>query len=301
MKKNSARNLFFAIAFGAMACAAQNLPAKWEELTGPDFVKAIRQASGVCLLPFGSIEKSGPASPTGTNLFVIRIVAMEAVKQEYAVVFPEYYAGGVIDVSNHPGTIAYSSRLQRELLEETISEMARNGCQKIVILNGHSGNNSLIQTILNDQLLTPKNYVVYAVQGGPPKISPQQPESLKLPAEMHPSKPDADGHGGEERASVLLAYRPDVVHPERGHDEPIVVEGTSKLNLPAGVQTGVSRAKVAPTGYLGDASGATAARGKALVEYTVKRVVEAVRAIKADRETPELQKKFFEQRANPAQ
>ena len=36
---------------------AQALPAKWEELTAEDFVTAMARASGVCVLPFGIIEK----------------------------------------------------------------------------------------------------------------------------------------------------------------------------------------------------------------------------------------------------
>ena len=52
------------------ACPAQTLPAKWEELTAPDFVKALHEAQGVCLLPFGIIEKHGPAGPLGTDLIM---------------------------------------------------------------------------------------------------------------------------------------------------------------------------------------------------------------------------------------
>jgi hypothetical protein len=48
------------------------LPAKWEELTGPDFVQALQASKGTCALPFGIIEKHGPAGPLGTDLLNIR-------------------------------------------------------------------------------------------------------------------------------------------------------------------------------------------------------------------------------------
>jgi creatinine amidohydrolase len=48
-------------AFGS----AQQLSPKWEELTAADFVKALQSSSGVCLLPFGIIEKHGPSGPLG--------------------------------------------------------------------------------------------------------------------------------------------------------------------------------------------------------------------------------------------
>lgn len=281
------------------ACAAQSLPAKWDELTGPDFVKAVQQARGVCVLPMGGIEKNGPSQPLGTALFVGRIVTMEAVKQEYAVVFPEYFVTATNGESFLPGAIAYSARLQHDMLEETVNEMARNGCRKIVIVNASSANNSLLQYFLGTQMNKPKDYVVYTVFGGPPRMSPPTPQTLKMPAAMQPANPNGDGHGGEERTAMIMAYRPELAHPERAHDEPIVPEGSLRLNLPQGVQVGGAGIKTSPTGYLGDASGATAARGKAMVEYQAKIVAEAIKAIKADEESLQMQKQFFERRANP--
>ena len=92
-----------------------------------------------------------------------------------------------------------------------------------------------------------------------------------------------------------MTYRRDLVHPERAHDNPIVLEGSQHLKLPAGVQVGIERLKVASTGYQGDASGATAERGKALAEFTATRVAQAIRAVKDHAERPRLIKESFRQ------
>lgn len=280
-----------------LSLCAQQFSPQWEELTSPDFPKAVQKADGVCLLPMGSIEKFGPSGPLGTNLFVDRIVALEAVKQEYALVFPEYIVAGTNDVSNLPGAVAYSAHLQYEVLDETVSEMARNGCKKILIVNGHSGNGGLLSEFLNGEMEKPHDYVVYTIYGPQFRIVPGMPDADKVPAAAKESKPGADGHGGEERIAALLAYRPELIHLDRAHDE----SGSAgkRLNLPPGVQVGISRKAELPTGYEGDASGATAARGKALVDYAATRVVVAIRAIKADTESPKLQRDFFEERQNP--
>ena len=47
----------------ASSSAAQGLSAKWEELTGPDFVQGLQASKGTCALPFGIIEKHGPSGP----------------------------------------------------------------------------------------------------------------------------------------------------------------------------------------------------------------------------------------------
>ncbi len=61
---------------------AQEMPVQWEELTGPDFQKAIQKSGGTCLLPLGIIEKHGPHLPLGTDLINVRYVSVKAARQE---------------------------------------------------------------------------------------------------------------------------------------------------------------------------------------------------------------------------
>jgi len=107
----------------------------WEELTAADFISAIHQSQGTCLLPFGILEKHGPHLPLGTDLLDVRHAVLAAAQKEYALVFPEYYFGQIFEARHEPGTIAYSPRIQLDLLQETTDEMARNGCKKIIIVN----------------------------------------------------------------------------------------------------------------------------------------------------------------------
>src|SRR6202521_1854185 len=120
------------------------LSVHWEELTAADFRGAIEKSKGTCLLPFGILEKHGAHLPLGTDLLDVRPSALLAAEQEYAVVFPEYYFGQIFEARHEPGTVAYSTHLQLELLQETTDEMARNGCKKVIIVNGHGGNESLL-------------------------------------------------------------------------------------------------------------------------------------------------------------
>ena len=124
MKKHVLGALLVLLAHAGWA-AAQGLSAKWEELTGPDFVRALDSSKGTCALPFGIIEKHGPAGPLGTDLFNVRYTTGLAAKEEYTIIFPEYYVGQIFEARHQPGTIAYSARLQLEMLQETVSEMAQ--------------------------------------------------------------------------------------------------------------------------------------------------------------------------------
>lgn len=269
--------------------AAQDLPVGWEELTAPDFVQGLRLAQGVCLLPFGVIEKHGPAGPLGTDLISVRHASVSAARQEYAIVFPAYYFGQIFEAQHQPGTISYSRRLQLDLLEETVSEMARNGCKKVVVVNGHGGNTNLLRYFAQAQLEKPKDYVVYALFG-----AGEQEEATPLIA---PSGPGVDGHGGEGELSRLMAARPDLVHPERSPSQSGANQ--ARLPLPESIYTGIWWYANQPNHYQGDSAGANLERGQALMEQRIAHYVKAIRTIKADEAAPRLQREFFERVSHP--
>lgn len=273
-----------AITIGA---AAQSLSPKWEELTAADFVRALQDAKATCALPFGILEKHGPAGPIGTDLINVRFTTLRAAREEYVVVFPEYYVGQIFEARHQPGTIAYSSRLQLEMLQETVAEMGRNGCQKIAIVNGHGGNNQLLQYFAQTQLDSPKDYVVYTVSAL---------GSAGTPA-AGPSRPGVDGHAGEGEISNVMASRPELAHPERSSGESGADQ--NRLELPEGVFTGIWWYAKFPNHYQGDSAAANATRGEASTSATATRIANAIRAIKRDEAGPRLQKEFFERAAKP--
>ncbi len=269
------------LALVSLPLAAQTLSTHWEELTGPDFVRAIEKARGTCLLPFGIIEKHGPSGPLGTDLMNVRYATLQAATEEYAVVFPEYYFGQIFEAKHQPGTIAYSERLQFDLLQETTQEMARNGCRKILIVNGHGGNNSLLQYFTHMQIEHARGYVVYSFSN----------QGLGTPSgAAAPSKPGVDGHAGEGEISNVMASRPGLAYPERAGTES--GSDQKRLDLTEGVSTGITWYSRFPNHYQGDAAGATEARGQAALKILSGRIANAIRAIKADETTLRLQTEF---------
>src|ERR1700686_4142394 len=181
------------------AAAKSQLSVHWEELTVADFREGIRRSQGTCLLPFGILEKHGPHLPLGTDLLDVRYAALHAAEQEYAVVFPEYYFGQIAEARHEPGTMAYSRNLQLALLQETTDEMARNGCKKVLIVNGHGGNSSLLPYFAQTQLDKPHDYVVYVFD----EHAPQQGGPAK--------KTKIDMHAGESETSNMMISHPDLV------------------------------------------------------------------------------------------
>ncbi len=152
MKRASIATVVFCLLGILPARSQSKLSVNWEELTAAEFRDAIQLSKGACLLPFGILEKHGPHLPLGTDLLNVRHASLQAAQQEYAVVFPQYYFGQIFEAKHEPGTVAYSMELQLKLLQETTDEMARNGCKKIIIVNGHGGNEHLLPFFAQAQL-----------------------------------------------------------------------------------------------------------------------------------------------------
>lgn len=279
--------LMMAAAFLALTAQGQGkFSPKWEELTASDFRDAIGQSKGVCILPFGILEKHGPHLPLGTDLLNVRYAVLRAVDQEYAVVFPQYYFGQIFEAKHEPGTVAYSRDLQLKMLQETTDEMARNGCKKIFIVNGHGGNESLIPYFAQSQLDKPHDYVVYAIigernrSGGPAKKST-----------------GIDYHAGENETANTMVSHPELVHIDRAKQESGADQG--RVKLPDDIYTGIWWYARFPDHYSGDGSVARKELGEWNLDGWVQSIVEGLRAIKADDTSLKLQNEFYEKAKHP--
>ncbi len=269
-----------------LAWAQVKLSMHWEELTAADFRNAIQQAQGTCLLPFGILEKHGPHLPLGTDLLNVRYAALQAAEQEYAVVFPEYYFGQIFEARHEPGTVAYSTRLQLELLQETTDEMARNGCKKVIIVNGHGGNENLLPFFAQTQLEKTHDYVVYVLG------------LIELPPGGPPRKTSSvDWHAGEVETSTTMISHPDLVHMDRAGSESGADLG--RLKLPDNLYTGIWWYARFPNHYSGEGSAARRELGEFKMKTWQDAIVNAIRAVKADQESLKLQNEFFEKAKHP--
>jgi creatinine amidohydrolase len=285
MKKLVATTFFLLL--GVIPVRAQSkLSVKWEELTAEDFRTAIQQSKGTCLLPFGILEKHGPHLPLGTDLLNVRYAALHAAEQEFAVVFPEYYFGQIFEAKHEPGTVAYSMEVQLKLLQETTDEMARNGCKKVIIVNGHGGNEHLLPYFAQAQMASPKDYVVYVLDGERSRPGGPAKKSTGI-----------DYHAGENETSNTLYTHPELTHIDRARRES---GGDQKRqNLPEFLYTGIWWYARFPEHYSGDGSVATKELGEWNVQGWISTIVEAIRAVKADDASLKIQNEFYEKSKHP--
>ena len=288
------RNLLIFIFTVACISVSAQLPVKWEELSSAEFITAVEKAEKVCVVPLGVIEKHGPYLPLATDLLRARDIACEAAKKEYVVVFPEFYFGQINEARHQPGVIAYSPELVMKLLEETCNEIARNGFEKIILLNAHGGNNGMLSFFSMALLHKRHDYAVYFADVTELFADSTQQKQVM---EGYDKLPEGTmGHAGSDEASHILSLRPDLYKadckPESGED-------LNRLKNLSMVTTGIGWYAHFPNQYSGNAAFANKDLGDLMRRTFINGLVKAYKEVKADTVAPELLKKFYDDSEKP--
>jgi creatinine amidohydrolase len=284
MNQTNIMKILLILLFFTTYAVAQEIPARWDELTATDFPKALEKSSQTCILPIGILEKHGPHLPIGSDLIHVREWASRTVKKEYAVVFPDYFYGQINEAKQQPGAFALPSRVIWDLLDATIEEIARNGFKKIVIINGHGGNPEFIRFFIQSQLGKRHDYAVYFFE-------PVRDSMFNAKVtQMRKSDPSTDQHAGEKETSLNIYYRPDLVQMERASLE----SWTNQKRLPLPAYTAIWWYANFPNHYAGDGAKGTKELGQLFADFEIESLAKALKVIKADTKTLQLQKEYFD-------
>lgn len=206
------------------------------------------------LIPLGSTEQHGPHLPMATDAIIAEAVACAAAPgiREQArcpvVVAPTLPYGASGEHQDFPGTLSIGHHGLQVFLIELIRS-ASTWAERIVLVNAHGGNEPTLSAIVR-QMRGEGHGVIGAGCG------------LAAPT---------DSHAGHDETSVMLHLRPDLVRgalAQPGNLAPIE-ELMPRLRA-EGVRA------VAPSGVLGDPTGATAQAGRALLLEIAQRLVRQV-------------------------
>jgi creatinine amidohydrolase len=256
---------------------------QWEQLTAAEFAAAVRE-TGVCVIAMGVVEKHSEHLPLGTDFLNVHKIACMAAEKEAAVVFPPFYFGQIYEARCFPGTVTIKPTLLIELIRGMFDEIGRNGFSKIIVLNGHGGNNHLLSFLAQCSLWEEKPYSLYLPMG---HVPPDKREEWQAICET-----TLHGHACECETSISLANHGHLVKMDRVPEEPAMPLNRMQ-DLPP-TFTGIWWYSNYPDHYVGDARVATADKGRALARLQVDFLAQYIAAVKADQVVPALEKEFFE-------
>jgi len=176
-----------------------------------------------------------------------------------------------------------SSPERRYMIGQVAQVVGRHGVVAEGVFAVASGH-----TLTQAQMDKPHDYVVYV-------FWPMAKEAPGRP----PQKDKVDMHGGESETSRTMISRPDLVHMDRVQQES--GKDLARQKLPPDVYTGIWWYARFPNHYSGDASTASKELGEFDVKTMTNQIVEALKAIKADQVSLQLQNQFYEESKHPLQ
>ena len=257
----------------------------WEEASGPE-VAEFSKVTDVAILSMGCIEMHGPHLPAGSDYIIADGLARMVVERELVLMLPTsaYNING--QMKCYPGTISIPPILWIQLVEDICDEAARNGFRKIVIFPNHGGTYYVIDAFLshlfeNNRLeyRPKKNYQVFAVGWG--ELLEQWRKDGTLETKV------SNDHGGEMETSMVMYFRPDLVHLEKLEPLPEgkgpfyrAEKAPRMLGFIDYVNYRLDWIKQVPKGYVGIPHKATREKGEKMMKDLVNHFVAAIRRIK---------------------
>ena len=215
-------------------------------------------AQTTVVLPTASTEQHGPHLPICTDATICEAVcrtATELVSSEVSVTIAPIAAYGISDHHlPYPGVLSLPSVTFIGLISEIAAGLVASGFRKIVIVNGHGGNEDAVRIVARDLAnahavaIAATSYYLHA------KAAPAVNEALAVGP--------VPGHAGHFETSMMLALRPDLVHgrPEAGSGRYDPAPRPGVLLARFGDRIGDG------PGHTDDASQATAELGRRLLE-----------------------------------
>lgn len=236
----------------------------WMEWTTADFSPE-RMAETIAVLPIAAVEQHGPHLPLGTDTFIMEGYLARArglLADGARVLFLPVQAIGLSDEHGaFPGTLTTSAETLIRLVREIGGSVARAGIRKLLVVNSHGGNSSVID-IASRQLRTELGLVVVTTSWS----------RLGYPAGLFAEAEIRHGiHGGEIETSLMLAFRPDLVRMAEARNfvsRAATMESefaVLRADRPAGFAW--MSQDLHPSGAMGDARTASAAKGEAAASH----------------------------------
>ena len=244
----------------------------WLSLTTREFAP-----DRIAVLPVAAVESHGPHLPLGVDAliaeaYLTRVRALLPADSP-ALFLPVQAVGASDEHRAFKGTLTLAPDTALRAFTEIGESVFRAGIRKIVIVTSHGGNTALIELAARQLRVRHGMLAVHTAWG-----------RFGYPPGLFSEAEQVHGiHGGDIETSIMLAAWPHLVRRDKIADfRPITYAmerdlAVLRADMPAGF--GWMTQDLHPSGAVGDATLATAAKGEAALEHGAKAFVELLRDV----------------------
>ena len=227
----------------------------------------------IAILPVGAIEQHGPHLPVCTDACIGQGIALRALallpESLPVTVLPMLPVGKSDEHLAFAGTLTLSAETVARLWTEVGESIARAGLRKLVLLNSHGGQVSIMDVVARDLRVRHGMLVMawsWFAAGIPDSLFPEDEQRFGI-------------HAGAIETSIMLHLRPDLVQMDKAQNFRSLMadmekEGYRRLSAVGSGRMGWMAQDLHPSGACGNAADADAERGRALVEHAAQALVE---------------------------
>lgn len=227
-------------------------------------MRALLALRPVALLPVGAVESHGDHLPAGTDNVLARRLVMTLVEHLAdsvpVLMLPLLPFGQVWSLADAPGSFSLSNETVTRMIVEIARAARSKGLTAMVAVNAHFGNAAAIrdaQRLLKDEAFTLASFN-YPGADAPTRAVRERPAA-------HP----AFMHACEIETSYMLHLAPEQVR--------MALAISNYPDFPADFAELPYRwSEFSASPVLGDATAATAAKGKIILDAVIKRMAELV-------------------------
>lgn len=250
----------------------------WMEMTWQEIAAAGRDsARWIAVLPLAAVEQHGPHLPLGVDTYIAEAYLARVQKLlpvDLPVTFlPVQRVGVSAEHLSFPGTLTLSARTAIAAWTELGESLARAGLRKLVLITSHGGNVAAMELVARD-LRTRLGMLAVTVGW----------HRFGYPDGIFSTEEKRHGiHGGDIETSLMLAAQAELVRMDKAANAVPATIGMARdfkwlgAYRPAGFAWMTQ--DINPTGAVGDATPASAAKGEAALQQGAKAFVELLREI----------------------
>lgn len=229
---------------------------EWRRLRAEELCARAR-SDAVVIVPLGALEQHGPHLPVEVDCVLVEAVAKRTAEllrtTTPVVVLPAVWVGISEHHMSFGGTVTLGFPAYAALVEGIVRSILRAGFRRIVLLNGHGGNDNALRVIVDElqpqipAKLVQLTYWRAAAEAIGPLLEAQE-ELL---------------HACEAETSMMLALRPGIADQSR------IPDGAHGTHALGDTESGIYRwrpiAERSTSGVIGVPSAASAVKGEKLL------------------------------------
>jgi len=242
----------------------------WADLATTDFA-ALDRSRAIAVLPVAATEQHGPHLPLSVDTDLVDGVVQACLPclpaDLPALFLPTQNVGLSPEHARFAGTLTLKAETVIRLWTDIGESVAASGVKKLVLLNAHGGQVSVMDIVARD-LRARLGMLVYSVSWfNLPLLDPQGRDVNALfSAEEH----RFGVHGGDVETSMMRALRPDRVRMDQAQDFRSTSQDRAErfpvLGNGRSAKLGWQMQDYNPHGAAGNAAAATAEKGQALLD-----------------------------------